>query len=544
MGSDRLEKWWELAGPVSLLDKIAKAIAKAERVVVVECPDPRPDGLGEALDRHLGRELALETISVDVSGIDQNGSIAHLLCEAAGIPTAEISQVEDFATHSALADKVLLIDGIDRAEIMRWSLFLRSLAGEKIPGTIVGPVVVLLVPRGLTANNQRTLKGRAFSCSTLGRVTRNDTIAHLARIGIRPGGDVVERIAHAVCVDVAGWSRPMLETMVTWDLDDQIDPSTVLRRLADNSSPPFPCWENGLVDLWDDEPVAHPVAAYAHGLVNHVRRRIWTAQATIVLPLADRIRRGLIGRYRELLDRRVSPENPYIRNVNGHEKVRTDPLLLEFYEIRTVLADVLTPEEINLIRVAKNARDCGAHMEPILPQLIHRLSEHYEANREILECEIPGWDWPRVGQTMTLTIGPSAAGKSSWAKAQGLEIVSSDAICEEIYPSGEAPSDEAGVCQQVRSRASRILLEGRDVIVDATHLKAEQRKRRASITPPDLGIRYVIIDRPLPDKLKAMGWRSEKLTIEHHHNEFSTAIDEALIGDKLINVRIEDLRQL
>ena len=155
MGPDRLECWWELAGPASILDKVAKAIARSERVVVVDCPDPRPEGFDAAIERHLGREIALDLIKADLSGLDQTGSVAHLLGEAAGVPVAEMAQVADFASHSALMDKVILVDGIDRGQTMRWGLFLRSLAGEKVEGTVVGPVVVVMLPEDSRLHSAR-----------------------------------------------------------------------------------------------------------------------------------------------------------------------------------------------------------------------------------------------------------------------------------------------------------------------------------------------------------------------------------------------------
>jgi hypothetical protein len=391
MRPDRIESWWELAGPLSLLDRIVSAISKSERVIAVECPIPRPEGLQHALERHLGRELALDCIRVDLSTFDQSASIAHLLGEAAGIAASEIAEVSDLTRHAHLADKVILIDGIDRRQATRWGLFLRSLASEKIAGSIIGPVAVMFPPCGLGTAEKTTLYGSAFTCSALGRVDRHDSIAHLARIGIRPTSDLPSRIGHAVIVEVAAWSRPMLENMAQWGVDDQIEPVPLLRRAADGQKFPYPRWENGLVDLWDDEPVVHPVAALTHGLTNHVQRRVWSAQAGVVLPFVDRIRRGVIQRYREILDRHVSPRTPFKRLVNEREIVKTQPEELEFFEIIQLLDNVLSPREKDLIKAARHARDYGAHMKPLTCTLARRLSEHFEANRDNLECDIPDW---------------------------------------------------------------------------------------------------------------------------------------------------------
>jgi hypothetical protein len=379
-----------LAGPVSLLKRIAKAISKSERVIALEGPTPHPEGIENAFKRHLGKELALDCISVDFSSADQTGSIAHLFGEATGVPASEIAEVGDLTRHPDLVDKVIVVNGIDGRQATRWGLFLRSLASEKIQGSIVGPIVIAFSPRDLSTGERKTLHGPAFSCSTWGKVDRHDTIAHLARIGIRPTGDLTSRIGHGVIVDVAAWSRSMLEEMAQWKVDDQIEPITSLSSMAGNREIPYPCWENGLVDLWDDEPAAHPVAAVAHNFTDHVRRRVWSAQAAIILPFVDRIRRGIIHRYRDRLDQYVSPQTPFKRLVNEREIVKTTPETLEFFEMTQLLDSVLSAGEKNLLKVAKHARDCCAHMKPVSSLLVHRLSDHFELNRDNLAGDFPG----------------------------------------------------------------------------------------------------------------------------------------------------------
>jgi hypothetical protein len=141
--------------------------------------------------------------------------------------------------------------------------------------------------------------------------------------------------------------------------------------------------------LWDDEPAAHPVAAFAHNLTDHVRRRIWCAQSAIILPFVDRIRRGIIRRHLNRLDQYVSPKTPFKRLVNEREIVKTSPETLEFYEINQLLDGVLSVGEKNLIKIAKHARDFSAHMKPMSSALVQRLSDHSEVNRDIIRGDFP-----------------------------------------------------------------------------------------------------------------------------------------------------------
>jgi hypothetical protein len=147
------------------------------------------------------------------------------------------------------------------------------------------------------------------------------------------------------------------------------------------------------------------------------------------------------------------------------------------------------------------------HRDVIPPEAIERLSDLYVDNFDLTETDVPGWNWPRCGQSMTMTVGPSGAGKSTWSAAQGIEVVSSDDVRVELHGSAEVPGDQAGVFRHVRLRSTQVLSKGKDVIVDAMHVEVEDRKRQSTIAPPDIGIKYVIIDRSIEDKLKDAGWR-------------------------------------
>jgi predicted kinase len=228
--------------------------------------------------------------------------------------------------------------------------------------------------------------------------------------------------------------------------------------------------------------------------------------------------------------------------VNEREIVRTNPADLEFYEIAVLLSEVLSTAEKALLKAAKYARNCAAHVKPLSLELVRKLSDHYEVNRDALDSDIPGWNWPRAGQTMIMTVGPSAAGKSTWASRQGIDVVSSDEVRREIPPDGVVTGDQSVVFRHVRSEAGRLLANGRDVIVDATHIREEHRLRQAGIVPPDMSVHYMIIDRPLTAKVRDAGWRAKKGIVEDHHEGFETAVEAALGGDGLPNVKVKDLR--
>jgi hypothetical protein len=539
---DRLDVWWKLAGPASIINKIVQAVGSHERVVCLAAPYPRPAGLSGAIERKLRSELSLECATIDASREDQGQPIPHLLAGTLGVPAFEIGSVGEFASHPSLADQVLIVDGIERGCLRRWSLFLRQLYRLRSEDMIVGPVVIVLMPTGLDRDELAVLSGSARFLSTQGAVGRYDAISYAAQIGTRPSADLVSRVAHATTIELAAWSRELLENMLAWEVSDQIDPFALFERAAAVSNFSFPCWENGLVDYWNDEPAAHAVAAVKYGMNDHLRRRIWSAQTGVLLPFAYRILRSLIGRHKEFLAKKVSPQRPWLKKYATREVAVTDYWKLEFYDFRQLTEGILSPEESELCRLSQFMRNKVAHPDLLKPDQITKISDYYEAHRDLIEGDVPGWNWPRCGQSMTLTVGPSGGGKSRWSNEQGVAIVSSDEIRKETNSDGETPGSQAGIFRRVRASSAKILEEGRDVIVDAMHIEPEHRLRQISIAPPDVGIRYVIIDRPLADKLRDAGWRTGRGIVEKYDEVFPAKVAAALDGDGRPEIQIVDLR--
>jgi predicted kinase len=540
---ERLDLWWSLAGPFRFVAGVTKAIAERRRVVFLRVPDPVPSNLERAIEKNLRDELSLDCVSLNLQALDQSRPLPHVLSGLLGVPSIEVGSVADFASHPRLADQVVVVGGLDKRELRRWALFLRHLSSEEAGDTVVGPILVVLVPTSLTHEESAELRGSARTLVFQGFVDRHDTAGYASLIGARIGADLPARLGHATVLEVAAWSRPLLEAMVLWEVADQISPMAQLERAATEHRPPFPHWENGLVDLWDDEPAAHPVAAIAHGLREHVKRRIWTAQAGVILPYTHRILRAFVQRYRDILDRAISPRNPFVKTINDRVITITDPAKLEFYDFREQTRHLLSSGELDLIKTAAWCRNAVAHRDIIPPEAIERLSELYVDNFDLSETDIAGWNWPRCGQTLTMTVGPSGAGKSTWSAKQGIEVVSSDSVRVELHGSAEVPGDQSGIFRHVRMRSTQVLSKGKDVIVDAMHVEADDRKRQSAIAPPDVQVRYVIIDRPLDEKRRDGGWRLEKGLVDKYDRLFAHQVTSALTGDGNSKVEIVDLRR-
>ena len=150
---------------------------------------------------------------------------------------------------------------------------------------------------------------------------------------------------------------------------------------------------------------------------------------------------------------------------------------------------------------------------------------------------------------LTIMVGPSGAGKSTWTALQDpASVISTDEIRRELYGDHVIQGDYRVVFQIFFSRAQARLAQGLPVVLDATHLHRRDRIASVTLVPPNHPVRYVVIDRPLAEKIRDGGWRlAEKDEdgeglIERHDRVFKSGVSEILRGDGLPNVQVIDAR--
>ncbi len=143
-----------------------------------------------------------------------------------------------------------------------------------------------------------------------------------------------------------------------------------------------------------------------------------------------------------------------------------------------------------------------------------------------------------------LLVGPSGAGKTTRAKRQygADEIVSSDAIREEIYGSLSVAGSQAEVFAEVHKCVRERLSRGETAVVDATNLRQRDRLAVVDLAPADILVIYEVVDRPIEEKLAQAGRRTAEL-IQGHAEMFDLELANIMKGDGRPNVVVCDLRQ-
>lgn len=166
----------------------------------------------------------------------------------------------------------------------------------------------------------------------------------------------------------------------------------------------------------------------------------------------------------------------------------------------------------------------------------------------------PDWEQPKIippiaDPLLTIMVGPSCGGKSQWV-ADNVPVedrLSSDALRILLTGSVTDQSKNEDVFTALH-RLARVRLEcGLPVTIDATNLRRKDRLACAALAPAGVGVRYVVCDRPMAQKVKDAGWRNDVLVkgvplLEAHQQRFQSQLKDILAGDGLPNVTVLDTR--
>lgn len=237
-------------------------------------------------------------------------------------------------------------------------------------------------------------------------------------------------------------------------------------------------------------------------------------------------------------------------------------------------ADDTRPDHIVKAQLLRGMRKDGFEPYLVIDDRPTVVAMWREQGLTCLQCREWNERAPIAPGLLTIMVGPSGAGKTSWLncettaprKVAGLHvefdvtefgvrpqhIVSSDQIREDICGDFRSQERNDDIFAAVHAITKARLRAGVPTVVDATNLRRKDRMEVAALAPDGGKVRYIVLDRPMDEKRRDAGWRAEVKDrdsqpfdlIGKHDATFRSQLRDILAGDGLPNVEVVDLRRV
>ena len=360
---------WTLPGPSSFIDKIEHEIRDGWSVVA-RFPLGVPGGLEIELRKRLHPGYTgLEWRSVDVGCSDEHPLtvLRQRICPHVG--RLRVSTAAELANNSNFQGRLLWVENIRRSDWGRWVEVLVDYA-EACRNVEPYRKTVFIVPLTGDVVEEEAPAGAALACHDFRDVVDSHDLFMFALSRAHTRVRHPERrslLAHTVA-QVAQWDWWLAEQLLVLPVERVLDPADALRdysqRRGWTSNVPR-SWEMGTVDGPSERPIVHSSLLEISGESRLVRRRVWTAQAAVLLPLIEERRNSIVPRCIRYLRLPVETRDGLV----------DDALELDVGQLFAQLIDrrdtpVRLMERVRRLRYCRNEL---AHMRPLRPDdALHR----------------------------------------------------------------------------------------------------------------------------------------------------------------------------
>lgn len=352
-----MRDFWGLPGPASFVRQICKSLANG-RNVALRIPASSPENLKNSLQLATQDQWGWRDVHVVPTSTAPVLAVALQLIGAP--PPVGVSPYAFLANRIDLHGCILWIDGIDASSAKDWRDFLLEYehACRDLPEANRG--LCIAVFEGDVAIDAPSEEIALCSLAWDGWVSDLDMLLYSSRLVIAEHGDAPQVPLISACIARLANADPIVASVLASEAPEVVfSPLPVLRELGASrgwNETTVVRWENGTQNTVSGRARIHSAFLAVLGTASEIDRRIWCAQASVILPLLEERRVALIQKHRRFI------RLPIMTNfgpIESLEDVELGPLS---WQLHTNGAD---HNAQRLARKLKDVRNRLSHLQPL-----------------------------------------------------------------------------------------------------------------------------------------------------------------------------------
>ena len=280
---------WDLPGVKHFVESECEAPLRAGASVIARFPGDIPSGFEDAVTAPLENFLSVGKVNAtaspfeDVSARYATGSQSHL------------RSIQELCRDKGFGGRLVWVDGLNATNWPAWRTFLVHYAQVSRSMPLAGRTLFFASLTGSSSKSVPPSDVALETCEWDGIPDELDLMLFAnERLRERVDSAVLRTLLVTVVARVASWDYDSALRMLTGDRRNILDPTETLRELARakewTHETPI-SWEVGTASRIG---VAHPARAALDDPPREIERRIWSAQASVLLPWIETLRHQII----------------------------------------------------------------------------------------------------------------------------------------------------------------------------------------------------------------------------------------------------------
>lgn len=350
-----MHDYWRLPGPAAFLGDVIDAIESGRNALLL-MPRLEPPGVLDRVRDMLRAHWSVRTITASEQQSPLQAVFEHVFGQ---IPSDAALSPAGLAADERVVGNLVLVDGVDTRNWEAWRQFMREYEFGCRRRPADRRMLVIVVAKGLPAESGVQPEVALAELRWDGYVSEFDMLVYavmkLRGLSLPPRKRQLLALALA---RIAVWDSAVIDEFCDAEPERVLEPLQTLSLIGTRrgwESLTQPSWENGALQTIDGMQQIHSAYMAFHD-TDFVMRRVWSAQASVLLPIIEEKRTALLPKVRRYVR---MPLETYAGTIHRIEDLEVGHMLWRLN------AEGAERSLIRTVDRLKRARDALAHLEPL-----------------------------------------------------------------------------------------------------------------------------------------------------------------------------------